>query len=295
MNNQNREKDTTKDSDLIDISELIDIILNYYKSIILITVGFTFLVSIYSFSQPNIYRSQALVTPVDDQSGSMQSLSNQFGGLAALAGIANNDINNVDTNIAILQSRVLLEGFIKEKNLMRSIFFENWDEKNDQWIDNEIPNIDSAISTLQGAIKVIDKKRMKVISIDWSDPVLATQWCNEIVVYLNNHIRKQKIEEAEKSIFFLEEELKKTSLVNNKSILFSLIEEQTKNITLANVREEYAFKFIDRAYLSTTSKVRPLRTQTIIFGSIVGFIISIISILSFVLVKKLKPRFNQSR
>lgn len=292
MNNKSSEKHGSKNSDLIEISELIDIFIKYYKSVILITVGFTFLVSIYTFSEPNIYRSKALVTPVDDQSSSMQSFSSQLGGLAALAGIANNDINSVDTNIAILQSRVLLEGFIKEKKLMRSIFPESWDEKNNQWIDNQTPDIESAIGSLQSAIQVLDKKRMKVISIDWTDPVLATQWCNEIVIYLNNHIRKQKIEEAQKSIYFLEEELKKTSLVNNKSILFSLIEEQTKNITLANVREEYAFKFIDRAYLSTTSKVKPLRVQNIIFGAIVGFVISIISILLIILTNKLKPRFN---
>ncbi len=292
MNNQTFEKGILKNSDLIDISELIELLINHYKYIIFITFGFTFLVSIYIFSQPNVYRSEALVTPVDGQSDSIQSFSSQFGGLTALAGIGNNKINSVDTNIAILKSRVLIKGFIEEKNLMRSIFSENWDEKNNQWINGKIPNIDSAISKLQSAIQVIDKKQMKVVSIDWTDPVLATQWCNEIVIYLNNHVRKQKIEEAEKSIYFLEEELKKTSLVNNKSILFGLIEEQTKNITLANVREEYAFKFIDMAYLSTTNKVRPLRTQTIIFGSIVGFIISILIVLSIVLINKLKPRFN---
>lgn len=55
-------------------------------------------------------------------------------------------------------------------------------------------------------------------------------------------------------------------------MLFGLIEEQAKNIVLANVREEYAFKFIDPA-ITPIKKIRPLNIQNIILFSFLGFVL----------------------
>ena len=84
-------------------------------------------------------------------------------------------------------------------------------------------------------------------SINWTDPKQSADWANAMITRVNDHIRQQAIEEAEKSIYFLEEQLQSTSLLNAQSVLHSLVEDQTKNIMLANVRDEYAFKIIDPA------------------------------------------------
>ena len=115
-------------------------------------------------------------------------------------------------------------------------------------------------------------------SIEWSDPILAAAWANNMINDLNNHIRKQAIEEIEKNIFFLQEQSSLTNQVNAQSIIFSLIEEQTKNIMLANVREEYAFKIIDPAY-PPLNRFKPKRREIAVSGFFLGIFISFLIIL----------------
>ncbi len=289
-NNQTKSLEKKIDNDQVDISELIKILFDNLRNMMIFTLLFTLMAIIYIWNQPNVYRSQALVIPTDIQQNVGSSFSNQFGGIAALAGLSNNNNDTADTNIAILQSRVLIEGFIVDKNLMPQIFPEHWNNSKQDWNDNS-PGINSAINEIQSAIQVKNQNQMKIISFDWTDPELATLWCNDLITYLNDHIRNKKIIEARKSISFLEDELKKTSLVNNKTILFNLLEEQTKNITLANVRDEYAFKFIDKAYLSTTSRIRPQRAQTAVFSLFAGFSLSILIVFTIALYRKYSSLF----
>ena len=119
---------------------------------------------------------------------------------------------------------------------------------------------------------------LRIIAVEWTDPDLAAEIANDIVKFLNQHIREQKIDEANNSILFLQKELKKTSLVNNENMLFTLIEEQTKNVVLANAREEYAFKFIDPAY-PPKEKIKPLNAQNAVLSALAGLILSIFLIL----------------
>jgi len=58
-------------------------------------------------------------------------------------------------------------------------------------------------------------------------------------------------------------------------VLFSLIEDQTQKIMLANVRDDYTFKIIDPA-LPPIGRIKPVRSQIAIMGFIFGFILSLI-------------------
>ena len=105
--------------------------------------------------------------------------------------------------------------------------------------------------------------------MDWSDPTIAAEWANNMIADLNNHIRNQAIEETQKNIYFLEQQLDATSQVNAQTVIYNLIEEQTKKIMLANVRAEYAFKIIDPAIVPEM-KFKPSRTRIVITGFVLG-------------------------
>ena len=74
-----------------------------------------------------------------------------------------------------------------------------------------------------------------------------------------------------KSIFFLEQQLQETSKIEAQTVIYNLIEEQTKNIMLANVREEYAFKIIDPAVVPDM-KSKPQRRKIVTFGLLLGVV-----------------------
>ena len=46
------------------------------------------------------------------------------------------------------------------------------------------------------------------------------------------------IEEAEKSIAYLQQQISQTNIADLRTALYSLVEEQTKTLMLANVRDE---------------------------------------------------------
>ena len=111
-----------------------------------------------------------------------------------------------------------------------------------------------------------------IFTMNWDDPNLAAKYANQFVSAINNYIRNDEILEAEKSIDYLKKEIKKTTLVDIKNVLNSLIQEQLQTIMLANVREDYAFKIIDPAMVPK-SKIKPQRRQIVILGFILGLII----------------------
>ena len=111
------------------------------------------------------------------------------------------------------------------------------------------------------------------VSFEMIDPKIAAQLSSGSVIRLNNYIRNQTIEETQRSILFLEQEITQTNVTNAQQFLFSLIEEQTKNKMLASVREEYVFKIIDPAVVPT-GIFRPNINQIVLIGLLLGLAFS---------------------
>ena len=107
--------------------------------------------------------------------------------------------------------------------------------------------------------------------IEFTDPQFAAAYANGMIARLNEYIRHQAIDETQKNIKFLEEQIQKTSFLEPQSVLYGLIEEQTKNIMLANVKEEYAFEVIDPAVPPET-RIKPQRRQIAMVGFILGLL-----------------------
>ena len=246
-------------------------ILVSFKKIIALSVCITTIVGIvYSFVATPMYRAEVLMSSAQNEAqnlGGLASLS-QFSGLAGLGGINLGGSNNVEEALAILQSRKFIQEFINENNLMPVLFADEW---------NENPTMESAYKMTREdllAVSMNAKTRLITFSIDWTDPKQSADWANAMIKRVNDHIRQQAIEEAEKSIYFLEEQLQSTSLLNAQSVLHSLVEDQTKNIMLANVRDEYAFKVIDPAVVPE-KPYKPNKLFILIVGFLLGLILGI--------------------
>jgi uncharacterized protein involved in exopolysaccharide biosynthesis len=289
IKNQHMEDKLPNEHDLINLKNVFQLYADSFRSIVISTLLFALIGAVYTYSQPKIYRAEALVSAIDNQRSSTASLSNQFSGLANLIGMSNSSTSSSEVNIAIMLSGNFLKDFILKNNLLPSIFAEEWDEKGKKWISGKPPTIRSAVVKLQNSVKVEPKLSLKLVAVEWTDPLLTAIWANGLIEHLNDHIRQQKINESEKSINFLEKELVKTTLINNEYMLFGLIEEQAKNIVLANVREEYAFKFIDPA-ITPIKKIRPLNIQNIILFSFLGFVLGSL----FVFIRTYIKTFSKS-
>ncbi len=126
---------------------------------------------------------------------------------------------------------------------------------------------------------------MVTLSVEHFSPFLAQKWVSILVKEINEEMRRRELEEAERSINYLTNQINKTDIADVRTMLFSLVEEQTKTVMLANVRSEYVFKTLDPAVVAEL-KSGPKRALICILAVLLGGMVSIVWVLIRHFVKK---------
>ena len=116
------------------------------------------------------------------------------------------------------------------------------------------------------------------VSIEHISPLIAYEWVTWLVDDLNREMMLEATAEAQQSIDYLIKQLENTQVVALEQVFYTLIEEQTKTLMLANSRAEYLFKTIDPA-IAPERKSRPWRTLISILGTLLGGILGALGIL----------------
>jgi len=290
--------------DEIDLSELWHAL--WSGKLIIIIVSFIFAVSSIAFalSKPDFYKASILLSPAaSDSAGGMGALAGQLGGLASLAGISLGSGGTDKTALAlkIIRSRAFLERFIIKHDLLVPLMAsKEWDRVSDnlvldkdiyhvesqQWVrDASYPKTTTPSSweAYQEFLELITTSQDKVtslvtIELEFYSPKIAKQWLIWIVEEVNYFMREQDEIEARASIEYLTKQLEKTEVSAMETVFYQLIEEQTKNMMLTKVSEEYVLKTIDPAQVPEI-KAGPKRALIVILGTLLGCIFSILIVL----------------
>ena len=285
---QSSQTDPSRQDDEIDLLELWQLLVDHKKLIATITGVTTAVALIASLLMTPIYRAEVLLAPVSqEQTGGMGALASQYGDFASLAGISLGGGGDSQTQraLATLKARALTEIFMKEEGVLPVLFPGIWDEERKVWKKSwgqsgdkpPGPSMEGAFRQFNGSIRSVqsDKKTSLItLAIEWEDPTLTAKWANALVKRANAQLQKEAIADAEKSIAFLQKQLAKTGTMEVQQAIYRLIEAQTKNVMVANTREEFAFKVIDPATLPER-KVRPKRALIVLFGLMVGFMVGV--------------------
>ena len=288
--------------DEIDLRELFSAIWQGKRIITAVTFVFAVASVFYAFSLPNIYKSEALLAPVAEENG--MRIPGQLGSLAALAGVnlgGGGGSDKTTLAIEVLKSRDFISRFIEKHDLFVPVMAaEGWRRADDslivnddiyspvteQWVRKAKPPFapqPSVLETYEEFIKLLSISQDKTsgmikIAIEHYSPYLAQQWVNWLVLDINEAMRQRELAEAERSIAYLQSQIAQTNLADARSMLFSLIEEQTKTVMLANVRSEYAFKTVDPAVVAE-KKAKPARALICILGIMLGGMLSVLFVL----------------
>ena len=193
MNQANEQKsEIDLFSDEISILDLWNIVTESVKPIVFTTM-LCFLISIvYALTLPPVYKVNLSMISSEPPSGnSIPPSVSALGSFASLAGIKMpQSTNNVETHLAIMQSRVFLEGFLERNNVIPVLYEEEWDSELSEWKD-EAPKMWSVVNTYRSLITINRDFESGVInlSIEWSDPEIAAFWANQLVVELNDYLK----------------------------------------------------------------------------------------------------------
>lgn len=243
---------------------------------------------------PEKFESSVVLAPSTNDSttkfGRAGALLSQFGGLGMLGGLAGGG-QRVD-GLATLTSAVLTEGFIRDLDLLPVLYADDWDAATKTWKitdPDRLPTLWKAERLFREDVRSVteDKKTgLITLTITWTDPVLAAQWATELVARTNALLRQQAIDEAQRSIEYLNGQLGKTSVVELQKAIYGLIETQIKQVMIANGNEQYAFRVIDPARVPE-KRSSPKRAAICVLATLLGGLFG--CVLAFTLPRRPQP------
>ncbi|MGI2853511.1 Wzz/FepE/Etk N-terminal domain-containing protein [Shewanella algae] len=292
----------TMRDDEIDLRELFAVIWQGKWLITGVTLVFAIASVIIALMLPNIYKSEAVLAPAEEQgAGGLAGLASQFGGLASMAGINLDSSKGTDKTqlaIEIMKSRKFVGDFIEKHGILPELMaVDKWNmvdntlsfdpdiytEKSNTWVRKvdlpfkPKPSLQEAHKEFSEILEVSKDKETGIvkISIEHKSPFIAKQWIDWLVTDINRTMKERDVGEATRSTEFLNKQIELTNVADIRTILYKLVEEQAKTIMFAEVRDEYVFKTIDPAFVPE-EKVKPRRAIICILGTFLGCTVSII-------------------
>ena len=265
---------------------------------------------LYSINLSNIYKSEALLAPVQKSSqinGYLQGIS----GIAGLTGVGTMaQTGDNPTSEAIEKVKSL--SFFKEQ-IMPNIFLPDllaadfWDSKSSKlfykkniYSENKWINGKGGQPTAQESFKKF-REQMRInqdsstgfvkITIEHQSPVVAQQWTEILVEQLNMLQRSNAKLEAEAAIDYLNFQMSKTNYAEIKLALSELIKNEIQKLTLIEAKKEYVFKYIDPPVVEE-QKIKPKRTLLTIMGALVGALLGVLFVFIRNYFKTNKSFFN---
>ncbi|MCF6458487.1 hypothetical protein [Pseudoalteromonas sp. MMG024] len=289
----------------LSVSDFIKPLLIHKYKIILSTLIFSLAGVLYSLSLPNIYKSEGVYIPnLDEGAGGISGLASKFGGLASLAGISVNSSGGNESLIAIetLKARVFILKFIKHQKIEVELFAaQGWNkDTNELLIDEDIYDVlenkwvrevdegetphptdlelyEAFLEVLE--VNVDDETGLIRLAMKHYSPELAKKWLEVYVREANSWMQNQKDSLVTKNIENLNHIVNEIKLMNTKSVIYELMEEQIQAKMLTMTREEYAFKTIDPPFYPEL-KSEPKRALICFIFAFLGALLSSIFVLA---------------
>lgn len=285
---------TPTNEDEIDLRKLLDVIWSGKWVIFVLIISSSLIAVLYSISLPNVYKSEALLSPVVSEASPSGAMSN-MGGLASLAGINFQSQPAGNSTKALKKLRTLS---FYEDNILPNIFLpdlmalKSWDSKNNKIIyDKNIFNSDTQtwnkIPSPQKSYK--DFKRILEFSLDYEtgfvtisvrhqSPYIAQEWTNLIVNQLNDFFRSNDKREAQAAMDYLNAQMAQTSYTEIKEVIAQLLQNKMQQLTLIEANDFYVFSYLDPPKVME-EKVEPNRKSISILGAVLGALSGILIII----------------
>lgn len=291
------------DDDEIDLKELFRIILRGRVLIVTVTALFAVLSIAYALYLPNIYRSEALLAPSQEQdglAGSLQGLS----GLAGLAGISlpEASASKSDQALEIISSRsFFMDNIFPSIHLPDLMADPRWEPEtntlsyDEDLYDSErglwIREVDFPYQVTPSAQESYDHfideilnvtsentTGFVLLSIDHVSPYIARDWTALIIHEINEQFRETDREIALSSIAFLNNQISMTSVVEVRQALSQLLQNQIQTSMLTDAYSDYIFSVLDPP-ISPEIKDSPRRSLIVILATLLGGMIATIAVL----------------
>jgi len=255
---------------------------NWGRLLVATLIGVVLGVVVITTARPQ-YRVEMVFTVVSDGAGGasegLKKLAGSLGGLGALAGMAVGGVGGTsDQSLALMRSRVFAESFIRKYDLMPELFRSQWDEESAQWkvsAMSDPPTMAEAIDKLEELREITEDRRTGIVTLSllWPDAERGAQLANPFVADADSELRAKAIADAQRSTTYLEEEIAGSTSLETRQMLYGLLSDQYKVISVGRTRQYFAFRVIDPAMTPDLERpTKPRRALILAVSTIAGFL-----------------------
>lgn len=283
------------EGDDVSLKEIISLL--WAQKLKILLVGCLSGICVYSISLfiPNSYVANTLLAPAEQSGGGLSSMMKQYGGLASIAGVSlpgEEQGTRAQVALALLESRQFLGDFVERRQILVDLIAaKSWnsdsgrleydesvyDLETSTWVrDVDLPyhpkpSRQEAHEALLDSIDIFEDQDTGFISLSVRhvSPMVAANWTKWLVEDLNFAVKRQDVQEAQRSIEYLRQQVSSTPVAELQAVFFELIQSQMETVMLAEVRPEYAFKIIDPA-VSPLEYSFPNRPILTVLGAFIG-------------------------
>lgn len=285
--------------DYIELKDLIGYLYIRKLKIIIVTGLFALFSVVYALSRPNMYTTEVVLSPSSSQkSGGLQALSSQFGGIAALAGfnLDGGSGSRIEESVVLLESWPFMNSFMSKYDFKPSIIAvdfwsaesnklvfkpELYNSESREWLfeDGETlePSDWDTFKKLMNDFSVTQNSKNGLVTLRFEhvSPEFSLLFLENLVSDINKHFQELDVSNAKRNIVFLERQIENTNYKDMQTVFFSMLEEQTKILMLADSDEDYVFTTLVPGK-QAEEKSSPSRALICIAITMGGFIFSVI-------------------
>ena len=304
MNNLPNDQLNNIYDDEIDLSELFHLLWDKIFYIGAITSIFSLISIIYALMMPNIYQSKATLMAVEQSSG-MSGMVGRYSGVASLAGISLDSKSGSKDQEAIARIKsfeFFSNNFLPNMKLENLMAVKKWNQASNtltyyasdfnsesrQWLRKAKPprsNIPTAQEAYEEFVEIMsvnkDKKtNLVTLMVEHKSPFIAQQWVEIMINQIDQVMRDQDRQTATKSIEYLNSLAPTVINEDIKKALSALQQEQMKRLMMVEANDNYVFKVLDSP-IAAELKSKPRRSLIVIWGTILGMVLSALGVLVF--------------
>ena len=304
MNNLPNDQLNNIYDDEIDLSELFHVLWDKKFYIGAISSIFSLISIIYALMLPNIYQSKATLMAVEQSSG-MSGMVGRYSGMASLAGISLDSKSGSKDQEAIARIKsfeFFSNNFLHNMKLENLMAVKKWNQASNtltyyagdfnsesrQWLRKAKPprsNIPTSQEAYEEFVEIMsvnkDKKtNLVTLMVEHKSPFIAQQWVEIMINQIDQVMRDQDRQTATKSIEYLNSLAPTVINEDIKKALSALQQEQMKRLMMVEANDNYVFKVLDSP-IAAELKSKPRRSLIVIWGTILGMVLSALGVLVF--------------
>ena len=284
----------------VDLWPYVRALVNWWKLIIAGAVLFAAVAAYLASTKPYMYESTARVSilelgdpggvsPDDRRAPEMLTLVEH----GFVMGTTRD--NHEDVILARMRSRQFTMRFLDNHDAYPHFYPDMWDASEQRWADGFKPDRGEVFTRFRDEVRSINRDEetgIVTVSMTWPDAAVARDWANAYVTSFNSYMRERTMQEVSRKQAYLEQELRRSDVLEIQQSIYRLIEAQTAIAMLASGREEFVLEIIDPAALPYRS-FNMSRKKRVVISGIAGLLLGTFSVLASVLISQVLRRLRQ--